>query len=152
MTCKLDGIKSSKHSYGLRLKDANITFSLGQKSSFVLKNESNYINFLKNQYFTEKVEEKIDEKTQNTYFLYPANKINKLPNFGFVFNNFYYSYEPNLFFEKNAENGKKRFLIEFSKDYSAAVLGKEFLQDIKYTINNEEARIYFYAKNAELCE
>ena len=152
MTCKLDGIKSSKHSYGLRLNDANITFSLGQKSSFVLKNESNYKNFLKNQYFTEKVEEKIDEKTQNTYFLYPANKINKLPNFGFVFNNFYYSYEPNLFFEKNAENGKKRFLIEFSKDYSAAVLGKEFLQDIKYTINNEEARIYFYAKNAELCE
>ena len=106
MTCKLDGIKSSKHSYGLRLNDANITFSLGQKSSFVLKNESNYINFLKNQYFTEKVEEKIDEKTQNTYFLYPANKINKLPNFGFVLNNFYYSYEPNLFFEKNAENGK----------------------------------------------
>ena len=152
MTCKLDGIKSAKHSYGLKLKDSNITFSLGEKSTFILKDDSNYKDYLKNEYFNEKVEEKTDEKTNNIYFLYPEDKINKLRNFGFVFNNFFYSYEPNLFFEKKAKNGKKRFLIEFSDKNAEVILGKEFLEDIKFTINNEEAKIYFYAKNAELCE
>ena len=152
MSCELNGIKSERHSYGLEIKDTKITFSLGQNSSLVLFNDNIYKNYLKNEYFDEKVEEHRDEKTNNIYYLYPANKINKLRNFGFVFNNFFYSYEPNLFFEKNSKNGKKRFLIEFSDKKSEVILGKEFLNDIKFTINNEEARIYFYAKNAELCE
>ena len=151
MTCKLDGIKSSKHSSGLRLNDATITFSIGQNSSFILKNIENYKKYITDVYFNEKVDDLHDETTGNIYFKYPKKKINKLANFGFVFNNFYYSYEPNLFFDKEVDkDGKRRFLIEFSNDSNSEfILGREFLKDIKFTINNEEAKIYFYAKNAE---
>ena len=151
MTCKLDGIKSSKHSSGLRLYNASITFSIGQNTSFILNNSENYIKYIKDVYFIESVKNETDPITNNIYFRYPKKKINKLPNFGFVFNNFYYSYEPNLFFSNEVDNeGKKRFLIEFSNNTeSEFILGREFLKDITFTINNEEAEIYFYAKNAE---
>jgi hypothetical protein len=151
MTCKLDGIKSSKHSSGLRLNDATITFSIGENSSFVLNNDTNYIKYIKDVYFIENVKQEKDTITNHTFFRYPKKKINKLPNFGFVFNKFYYSYEPNLFFSKDVdEEGKKRFLIEFSNNSdSEFILGREFLKDITFTINNEEAEIYFYAKNAQ---
>ena len=149
MTCVLNGIKSSKHSSGLRLNNASITFSLGQNSSFILNNDDNYRKYLENEYFIEKPVKKQDNDTKNFYYLYPEDKINKLSNLGFVFNSFYYSYEPNLFFKKELEDGKKRFLIEFSNEHPQFILGKEFLEDIKFTINNEEARIYFYAQNAE---
>ena len=151
MTCKLDGIKSSKHSSGLRLNDATITFSIGENSSFLLNNDKNYIKYIKDVYFIENVKEEKDSITNHIFFRYPKKKINKLPNFGFVFNKFYYSYEPNLFFSKDVdEEGKKRFLIEFSDNSdSEFILGREFLKDITFTINNEEAEIYFYAKNAQ---
>ena len=154
MTCKLEGIKSSQHSSGLQLNNAFITFSIGQNSSFVLKNDPNYRKFIEKVYFIDKPTKEIDNKTGNIYFLYPKKKINKLHNFGFVFNDFYYSYEPNLFFSKKTYDGKKRFLIEFSDkaENSEFILGREFLKDITFTINNEEAEIYFYAKNAEYCD
>ena len=44
---------------------------------------------------------------------------------------------------------KKRNFLDESSEKTEFILGKEFLKDIKFTINNEEARIYFYAKNAE---
>ena len=149
MTCQLNGIKSAKHSSGLRLNNASITFSLGQSSSLILNNDQNYRKYLENEYFNEKAIVKQDNVTKNYYYLYPKDKINKLFNFGFVFNDFFYSYDPNLFFKKELEDGKKRFLIEFSNEHSEFVLGKEFLEDIIFTINNEEAKIYFYARNAE---
>jgi hypothetical protein len=154
MTCKLEGIKSSQHSSGLQLNNAFITFSIGQNSSFVLKNDPNYRKFIEKVYFIDKPTKEIDNKTGNIYFLYPKKKINKLHNFGFVFNDFYYSYEPNLFFSKETYGGKKRFLIELSDkaENSEFILGREFLKDITFTINNEEAEIYFYAKNAEYCD
>ena len=149
MSCELNGIKSSKHSAALKLENAIITFSLAQENSLILKYENKIDNYLKEEYFNNECEK--NEENGTIYYLYPDDKINKLPNFGFVFNDFFYSYEPNLFFEEKSNNGKKRFLIELSKniDKSEFILGKKFLKDIKFTINNEEAFIYFYAQNAE---
>ena len=42
--------------------------------------------------------------------------------------------------------------IDTNSNKTEFILGKNFLRDIKFTINNEEAKIYFYAKNAEFCD
>ena len=70
--------------------------------------------------------------------------------FGFVFHKYYYPYEPTVFFEDYTKEEKK-FLIQLQENIeeSEFILGKQFLQDVQFTINNEEARIYFYAKGAE---
>ena len=41
--------------------------------------------------------------------------------------------------------------IDESSNKTEFVLGRHFLNDTQFTINNEEAKIYFYAKNAEYC-
>jgi len=153
MTCELNGIRSSKHSTGLKLNNATITFSIAEKSSFVLGGNKSYMNYIKTEYLNEEcVEDTINE---TTYCKYPADKINKLSNFGFVFNNYFYSYEPSILFSEETDaNNKRRFLIGFSEkvDKTEFILGKKFLENITFTINNEEAIIYFYAKNAEFSD
>ena len=154
MTCELQGIKMAKYTEGFTLKNAFITFSLGESSSLILGNNKNYEKFLKEIYF-DKDYLKENNDTNNPkikYFLYERNKINRLDNLGFVFNNFSYSYSPEDFFKEIPGNKDyKEFLIKIdeSSNKTEFILGKEFLKDIKFTINNEEARIYFYAKNAE---
>ena len=147
MTCKLDGIKSAQYSEAFRLENAYITFSLGEESSLILGNNQDYEKYLKNIYF--KNDETTDDSNNEIkYFSYPKDKINKLPNFGFVFNNFFYSYPPDKFFKED------KFLIKINKttERTEFIIGKDFLNDIKFTINNEEAKIYFYAKNAEFSD
>ena len=147
MTCKLDGIKSAQYSEAFRLENAYITFSLGEESSLILGNNQDYEKYLENIYF--KNDETIDDSNNEIKcFSYPKDKINKLPNFGFVFNNFFYSYPPDKFFKED------KFLIKINKttERTEFVIGKDFLNDIKFTINNEEAKIYFYAKNAEFSD
>ena len=153
MTCKLDGIKNAKYTEAFELKDAFITFSLGEQSSLILGNNTNYENYIEKIYFKKndyKIKYEDRDGTLIKYYSYDSERINKLPNFGFVFNKFYYTYSPDKFFKDESDN-KKRFLIEINKNSSRTefVIGKEFLEDIKFTINNEEAKIYFYAKNAE---
>ena len=146
MTCKLDGIKSAQYSEAFQLKNSYITFSLGEESSLILGNNSDYEEYLKQIYFKEDYEILDEDKIK--YFSYPEDKINKLPNFGFVFNNFFYSYPPDKFFKED------KFMIKIDKttERTEFVIGKDFLNDIKFTINNEEAKIYFYAKNAEFSD
>jgi hypothetical protein len=160
MTCELDGIKSSKYSEAFKLKNAYITFSLGENSSLILGNDSNYTEYLRRAFFNEEklnlVNDPVNPEIQ--YILYPNNKINKLYDFAFVFNNFSYSYSPDKFFLNSSEdiNVEKDalFLIKINKstDRTEFIIGKEFFTDIKFTINNEEAQIYFYAQNAEYCD
>ena len=155
MTCELDGIKSAKYTEAFKLREAEMTFSLGEKSSLILGNNSIYAKYLEQVYFQEDFKVEFDHRDNKVfkYYLYPSDKINKLPNFGFVFNKFFYSYSPVNFFNSE-EQGKKRFLIEINLNSTKTefILGKEFLKDIKFTINNEEAKIYFYAKNAEFSD
>ena len=162
MTCQLDGIKASKYSEAFKLNNSFITFSLGEKSSLILGNNSNYLEYLKRAFFnndTENYELKDDPINKGIqYILYPNDKINKLSDIGFVFNNFSYSYPPNKFFENNVNSNdaeeKSQFLIKINKnsDRTEFIIGKEFFSDIKFTINNEEAQIYFYAQNAQYCD
>ncbi len=159
MTCQLDGIKASKYSEAFKLNNSFITFSLGEKSSLILGNNSNYLEYLKRAFFnndTENYELKDDPINKGIqYILYPNDKINKLSDIGLVFNYYSYSYPPNTFFVNttNGAEGKSQFLIKINKnsDRTEFVIGKEFFRDIKFTINNEEAQIYFYAQNAEYC-
>ena len=159
MTCELDGIKVSKYSEAFKLNNAYITFSLGEESSLILGNNTNYTEYLRRAFFDEDnltyVNDPKSEELQN--ILYSSSKINKLSDFGFVFNNFAYSYPPNKFFinstNVNAPERDSQFLIKINKttDRTEFVIGKEFFDDIKFTINNEEAQIYFYAQNALYC-
>ena len=160
MTCQLDGIKASKYSEAFKLNNSFITFSLGEKSSLILGNNSNYLEYLKRAFFNnEEFDLKDDPNNEGIqYILFPNDKINKLSDIGFVFNYYSYSYPPNTFFEStsngNDNNGKSQFLIKINKnsDRTEFIIGKEFLSDIKFTINNEEAQIYFYAQNAQYCD
>ena len=159
MTCELDGIKVSKYSEAFKLNNAYITFSLGEESSLILGNNTNYTEYLRRAFFDEDnltyVNDPKSEELQN--ILYSSSKINKLSDFGFVFNNFAYSYPPNKFFinstNVNDPERDSQFLIKINKttDRTEFVIGKEFFDDIKFTINNEEAQIYFYAQNALYC-
>ena len=157
MTCQLDGIKVSKYSEAFKLNNSYITFSLGEKTSLILGNNSNYFEYLKLGFFDDENLKPIDDKESDgiQYIVYPNNKINKLSDFGFVFNNFAYSYPPNKFFvntsNSNNEEGESQFLIKINKktDRTEFIIGREFFNDIKFTINNEEAQIYFYAQNAQ---
>ena len=150
MSCVLNGIKSSKQNEALQLNDSKITFSIGEENSLILKYDQIYKDYLMNEYFKGSAEEHFDKNTKTTFFTYPSDKINKLNNFGFVFNKYYYPYEPTVFFE-DYNKEEKKFLIQLQEniDESEFILGKPFLKDIQFTINNEEARIYFYAKRAE---
>jgi hypothetical protein len=159
MTCELDGIKSSKYSEAFKLKNAYITFSLGEKSSLILGNDKNYTEYLRRAFFNEDELNIINDPNNPDiqYILYPNNKINKLYDFGFVFNNFSYSYSPYTFFSNTSNDTNDEtnalFSIKINKNSNRTefVIGKEFFRDIKFTINNEEAQIYFYAQNAEYC-
>ena len=159
MTCELDGIKSSKYSEAFKLKNAYITFSLGENSSLILGNDKNYTEYLRRAFFNEDELNIINDPNNPDiqYILYPNNKINKLYDFGFVFNNFSYSYSPDTFFLNTSSDPNDEtnalFLIKINKNSNRTefVIGKEFFRDIKFTINNEEAQIYFYAQNAEYC-
>ena len=161
MTCQLDGIKVSKYSEAFKLNNSFITFSLGESSSLILGNNSNYLEYLKSAFFNNDNNYEIKEDKINKglhYILYPSDKINKLPDIGFVFNYYSYSYPPDTFFVDNTNSndaeGKKQFLIKINNntDRTEFVIGKEFFNDTKFTINNEEAQIYFYAPNAQYCD
>ena len=161
MRCQLNGIKNAKYSEGFKLNNAFVTFSIAEDSSLILGNNDNYAKYLEQVYFQEgqyEIKEEVREinetKHKIKYYLYKSDKINKLQDFGFVFNNFFYSYNPNYFFQENSIGDYKRFMIEIDTNSNKTefILGKNFLRDIKFTINNEEAKIYFYAKNAEFCD
>lgn len=146
MTCKLDGLKISEYKDAFGLDDALITFSINEKSSFTVKNGDSLKTYLEKDYFNK---DNFNFNQTTGFYYYDSEKINKLKDLGFVFNNYAYSYKPSYFFEN--ENGKKKFLIHFSNDIgkSEFILGKEFLNTVEFTINNEEAVIYFYTKNAQ---
>ena len=153
MTCKLDGIKSATYTDYYILDNAYITFSIAEESSFNLINNKKNRDYLMNAYFKEDAEYINGSLIGSpiSYFLYPKDKINRLTNFGFAFNNYFYSYSPKQFFVDSEISSKKRFIFDLRDDIDKTdfIIGKDFLKKIKFTINNEEAKIYFYAKNAE---
>jgi len=158
MKCKVDAIGTKKYSDALSIKDTYITFSLNDESSFVLKKDDNYINYIKSYYLRDSYSEQTD-KDNSTYFCFLKDRINKLNNFGFVMNKYFYYYQADVFFSKDDQVNKEKcgdsnyakFMIEFSdKDEKIGIVfGKSFYSHTQFTIDNEERKIYLYTRNAE---
>ena len=154
MKCQVEGMKPKTFSNALKLDNLEVEFSLNRQSSFVL-NDSSYIkHYIKNYYFENKnyyKEKKNDDGTY--YFCFKSNKINKLNDFGFVINNYYFSYQADRFLiESNlCEKGYKKFNIEFTNNTEkiGIVFGQNLSKDLQFTIDNEERKIYYYSRNVE---
>jgi hypothetical protein len=155
MKCEVDGIKGKSHSDALKLDNIQIEFSLNQDSSFVLNDDKRYKNYIKKYYFdNSNYRERIITKGNGnrTYYCFKHSKINKLTDFGFVINNYSYTYNADKFFIENSEeceNKYSKFIIEFDNDRVGLTLGKNFFKDSQITIDNEERILYFYTKNVE---
>ena len=155
MKCEVDGIKGKSHSDALKLDNIQIEFSLNQDSSFVLNDDERYKNYIKKYYFdNSNYRERIITKGNGnrTYYCFKHSKINKLTDFGFVINNYSYTYNADKFFIENSEeceNKYSNFFLEFDNDRVCLTLGKNFFKDSQITIDNEERILYFYTKNVE---
>lgn len=153
MKCQIEGMRSQKYSEALKLNNTEIHFSLNQATSFVLPNEKRYLDYITNYYF-KKNDYKINETTEKTYLCYKSKNINKLNDFGFVINKYYYSYKADQLFykdENTCENGYYKFVIEFTHNIDDAkiIFGKTLFKEVQFTIDNEERKIYFYSKHVE---
>ena len=159
MKCKVDAIGTKKYSDALEIKDTYINFSLNEESSFVLKNIENYINYIESYYFKDSFLRKTNEDG-SIYYCFEKDRINKLNNFGFVMNKYYYYYQANVFFSTDDQVNKDKcgdsnkyakFMIEFTdKDEKIGIVfGKSFYSHTQFTIDNEERKIYLYTRNAE---
>ena len=155
MKCQIEGMRSQKYSEALKLDDIEINFSLNQPTSFVLPNEERYVDYIKKYYFNEKNKDyKMNKTTDKTYLCYKHKKINKLNDFGFVINKYYYSYKADqLFYRDDDTCGSDyyKFVIEFNNNAGETkiIFGKTLFKEAQFTIDNEERKIYFYTKHVE---
>lgn len=152
MKCKVEGMRSDEYPEALELNDIEISFSLHEKTSLVLPSEERYQDYITKYYFINGDFEPIKVNDSKTYFCYKSKKINKLNDFGFVINKYYYSYKADRFFYEDKDscpNNYLKFLIEFTNKTEDAkvIFGKTFFKDVELTIDNEEKKMYFYSKN-----
>lgn len=158
MKCKVDAIGTKKYSDALEINDTYINFSLNEESSFVLKNNNIYKKYIKEYYLKESYFEKTSEDG-SIYYCFEKDKINKLNNFGFVMNKYFYYYQADVFFTMDDQVNKvicgdsnyAKFMVEFTdKDEKIGIVfGKKFYSHTQFTIDNEERKIYLYTRNAE---
>lgn len=166
MKCKVNGIKVKGYSDALTINNTEVKFGINEESSFIFKNSNDIKFYIKKYFFNDKslkeedkdpykVSDNDDYSEKNggstTYFCYKNDNFNKLSNFGFIINNFYYSFKPDNFFKKDEKCGNEqyKFIIEFNDEDEKFVIGKSFLKDTQLTIDREEKKIYFYTRNAE---
>lgn len=155
LKCPVEGMKRKTDSNALKLDNIDIHFSLNQDSSFILNDIENYTDYIIKYFFKNKNYEKQNYQDVNNnkinYYCFKSNKINKLTDFGFVINKFYYSFQADKFFVDwvNCSKGFSKFIIEFSNTSVGLTFGKNFFKDTQITIDNEERKIYFYTKHVE---
>ena len=146
MSCSTKGIKLSNDNKCYNLNNTNVTFSLHQNSSIILS-EFPYFNFIMKHYFNH-YQDKCTNNTENGLIeIACSDDINKnrLPNFGFVMSKHVFSYKPKELFSNNT------FLIKFKKgEYSRnfenqIIIGKEYLENSDFAINNEEGNLFLYS-------
>ena len=78
--------------------------------------------------------------------------INQLNEFGFVINNFWHFFPAENFFKEDdlCEKDYSIFLFKFINDENTEIiLGKNFYNDVQFTLDHEENQIYFYSKYIE---
>ena len=151
LVCKIEGFGSKIHSDVLQINDTYIKFSLDEESKFVLPNNEAYTDYIKKYYFNEGsyVPKTSDNKT--TYFCYKTEDINRLNEFGFVINHFFYFFSADNYFLEipRCDPGYSFFIIQFSDENPGLVFGKNFYNETQFTLDNEENKIYFYSKYVE---
>ena len=150
--CELSGFGSKNYKDMLKINDTLIKFSLDENSKFVLPKNDIYIDYIKNYYFKgENFETVLNEDNSTLIFCYKTDNINRLSEFGFVINHFFYFFSVNSFFEEtdSCKNGYSTFTITFSDENPEIIFGKNLYNETQYTIDNEEEKIYFYSKNVE---
>ena len=154
ISCQIEAIHTSYDKDALKLNNSYITFNLNENNSyFILKNDTIYYNYIKNSYLSGKISGVI-ENNDKTNFCYSTSKINKLYELGFIFNKYFYLFSADKFFTADKNNGcsedNSKFKIEFSNvENSIVVLGKDFLKDMIFTVDNDEGKIYFYTRNRQ---
>ena len=150
--CELSGFGSKTYKDMLKINNTFIKFSLDRHSSYVLPYNDKYIKYIENYYF--KGENYITNKSDdnsNLIFCYKTEKLNRLSEFGFVINHFFYYFSVESFFSQtdSCPNDYSTFSIKFSNKNPEFILGKNLYNDTEFTIDNEEKKIYFYSKNVE---
>ena len=152
MQCELSAFGSKNYKDMLKINDTLIKFSLDENSKFVLPKNDIYIDYIKNYYFKgENYETILNGDNSTLIFCYKTENINRLSEFGFVINHFFYFFSVNSFFEEtdSCKNGYSTFTITFSDENPEIIFGKNLYNETQYTIDNEEEKIYFYSKNVE---
>ena len=150
--CELSGFGSKNYKDMLKINDTLIKFSLDENSKFVLPKNDIYIDYIKKYYFKEENYETVFTKDNSTLiFCYKTENINRLSEFGFIINHFFYFFSVNSFFNQtdSCKNGYSTFTIKFSDENPEIIFGKNLYNETQYTIDNEEEKIYFYSKNVE---
>ena len=151
ISCKIQGFGSKSYSDVLQINDTYIQFSLDTESKFVLPNSTTYTDYIKKYYFMDD-NHYFTTKYGFSYFCYKTENINRLNEFGFVFNHFYYFFSADNYFSENANlcnSGYSVFLILFSDNDPGLIFGKNFYNETQFTLDNEEKIIYFYSKYVE---
>ena len=153
ISCKIQGFGSKSYHDVLQINDTYIQFSLDTPSKFILHNKTAYTDYIKKYYFLEETDNyKFKTKSNISYFCYKTENINRLNEFGFVFNHFYYFFSADNYFSENeeyCENGYSLFLILFSDQIPGLIFGNNFYNETQFTLDNEEKNIYFYSKYVE---
>ena len=149
--CKINAFGPKSYSNVLKLNDTFIQFSLDINSQFILPKNDAYINYIIKYYF--KNENYIKKEINKTnYLCYKTNNINRLSEFGFVINHFFYFFSANNFFYESKEicgEDYSIFLIQFNDNNTGIIFGKNFYNETQFTLDNEEKKIYFYSKYVE---
>jgi hypothetical protein len=155
LLCKIEGFGSKSYSDVLQINDTYIQFSLDINSKFVLPNDEAYTDYIKKYYFKEEKDNFrmiTDVNTNTTYFCYKTENINRLNEFGFVINHFFYFFSADNYFIENkkaCEEGFSFFIIQFSDVNPGLIFGQNFYNETQFTLDNEENKIYFYSKYVE---
>lgn len=152
MKCGVEGMKSQDSEDALELEETEIHFSLDrEESSFILKNNENYKNYITNLYFNNKNYQEI-RINDTIFYCFKKDEKNILTNFGFVINKYYYPKMVNEYFidDEHCPSNYQKFLIGFDvNNKSEIIFGKDFFKNTQITIDNEERKIYFYVNDAE---
>jgi hypothetical protein len=152
LLCKIEGFGSKIYSDVLQINDTYIQFSLDIDSKFVLPNDKAYTDYIKKYYFKEEnYEIKMTDDNKTTFFCYKTENINRLNEFGFVINHFFYFFSANNYFIESSKcgSGYSAFIIRFSDENPGLIFGKNFYNETQFTLDNEENKIYFYSKYVE---
>ena len=150
--CELSGFGSKNYKDMLKINDTFIKFSLDSDSKYELPKNEIYIHYIENYYFKgEHFKKNISKDNSTLIFCYETENLNRLSEFGFVINHFFYYFSVESFFSKtdSCQDGYSTFTIKFTNNNPEFIFGKNLYNDTEYTIDNEEEKIYFYSKNVE---